>query len=166
MDFVLLLLINIALLALIYLALRQQLKKDYNSERFLATLQKEVNGIITDLNQTAEMNVQILNNEAEKLQKLKEKVEKRIAEMQQIFAMLDRADGRYNEILIRSQKKVPPQPPNPAPIQKKESESPSRDRILGLYNQGRTSQEISELTHLPIGEVELIIEFSKQRDGN
>ena len=166
MDFVLLLLINIAILALIYLALRHQLQKNYNSDRFLETLQKEVNGIMTDLNRTAEMNVQILNNEAEKLQSLKEKVEKRIAEMQQIFAILDRADGRYNEILARAQKKVSVQPKKPPPAPEKQTRSPSpRDQVLGLYNQGRAVQEISTLTHLPIGEVELIIELSKQRDG-
>lgn len=99
MDFVLLLLINLAVLALMYLALRHQIIRNYNSENFIDRLQKEVNGVITDLNQTTEMNVQIISHESEKLKKLELKVEERIAEMQQIYTLLDSRDSRYQEIL-------------------------------------------------------------------
>lgn len=87
-----------------YLVLRHQLLRNYSSEKFLNTLEKEVNGIITDLNRTTETSVQIISNESEKLKALQDRVEKRIAEMQQIFTMLDRADGRYTEIVARSRK--------------------------------------------------------------
>ncbi|MGI9256838.1 MAG: DUF6115 domain-containing protein [Salinispira sp.] len=99
MDFILLLLINISVLALIYLALRHSIQRRYNSEGFLTILQKEVHGVMTDLNQTVEMNVQIINNEAEKLQALQKKVERRIEDLQQIFQMLERSDKSYDEIL-------------------------------------------------------------------
>lgn len=175
MDFVLILLINIAILALMYLALRHQLQKNYSSEHFLETLQKEVNGIMTDLNRTAEMNVQIMNNEAEKLKALQERVEKRIGEMQQIFSMLDREDSRYQDILTRKKAVTPqtvvtpPDPPPAPPPPPKEKEdtvasttsADPRERILGLYSQGRSIQEIADLTQFPVGEVELIINYSK-----
>lgn len=240
MDFVLLLLINIAILALMYLVLRHQLMKNYSNENFLDTLQKEVNAIMTDLNQATETNVQIITAEAEKIKNLQQKVEKRIVEMQQIFTMLDRADGRYNEILSNTRRRgvnpqeilrqssqaVPAEPPSPAvsaqpramdngssqiqmdglspqagqpaaavpeagndvasgeirsgndvrdrtdtrsdvnaPLRGTSPSLPDelspRERVLGLYNQGRDLQEISELTRIPIGEIELIIELSK-----
>ena len=117
---------------------------------------------MTDLNQAAEMNVQLLTHETEKLTTLKGKVEKRIAEMQQIFSMLDRADGRYNEILLRAQRSTKTVPsPSPSPSPGTESSFSTRDQVLGLHDQGRSIHDIANMTGLPIGEVELIIEFSK-----
>ncbi len=185
MDFVLLLLINLAILALMYLVLRHQLSKNYSSEKFLSTLQKEVNAIMTDLNQTTETSVQILSNESEKIKRLQNRVEKRIEEMQQIFSMLDRADGRYNEIILNSRRitqklSIPesdqqvPAPKNPIDEAKQNGEirdsqpaedtppKPSaREQVIGLYNQGRALDEIAEMTKMPLGEIELIIELSK-----
>lgn len=169
-----------------YLALRHQLMKNYSNQRFLETLQKEVNGIITDLNQTTETNVQIITAESEKLKNLQTRVDKRISEMQQIFSMLDRADGRYNEIIQNSQmrKKAasikafnqlsdfddqpPPRevsrkplPDSPEVPDKSTDEPTPREMVMGLYNQGRELLDIAERTHLSVGEVELIIELNK-----
>ncbi len=201
MDFILLLLINISVLALMYLALRHSIQRRYNSEGFLTILQKEVHGVMTDLNQTVEMNVQIINNEAEKLQALQKKVERRIEDLQQMFQMLERSDKSYDEILekkraitrrgagIHQQMQEPGGPMrdhqenqkndqkndqtnNQKNDTKPEAEHHARGnsgisvhpadhtQILGLYNQGRSIQEIAKLTQLPAGEVELIIEFS------
>jgi uncharacterized protein YoxC len=151
MDFVLLLLINLAILALMYLVLRHQLMKNYSNERFLETLQKEVNGIMTDLNQATETNVQIIAAEAEKLKSLQGRVENRIAEMQQIFAMLDRADGRYNEIieqsrrLNRSANAPGSSPPSAAPPREPVPSTPSPGAVPGTTLASGTQAEAAAL---------------------
>ncbi|AHC14608.1 hypothetical protein L21SP2_1207 [Salinispira pacifica] len=106
-----------------YLALRHQITRNYNSENFIDRLQKEVNGVITDLNQTTEMNVQIISHESEKLKKLEKKVEERIAEMQQIYTLLDSRDSRYQEILDNARRiqKTPGHPADPSKAYRKAS---------------------------------------------
>ncbi len=134
MDFVLLLVINMAVLALMYLLLRHQILKNYGNKSFLDNLQREVNGIITDLNQTTESNVQILNNESAKLKKLKENTEKRIEELGQLYRMVTEADDRYTSILENSRKRKrqptavaeqPQQPQQPEPQKQPGSVTPA-----------------------------------------
>jgi len=73
MDFILLLMINIFFLAIMYLLLRRQVDKTYNQKEFLNRVESEIAAIITEMNQTTERNLQLLEN---RLTSLKDQTQK------------------------------------------------------------------------------------------
>ena len=70
--------INLVLVVGLFLFLSRRLHQQYNSQRFLEEVQTEVNTIITELNQTTERNLQLIEERMEKLNTLTLQLDRRI----------------------------------------------------------------------------------------
>src|ERR1035437_10037863 len=70
--------INLILVAGLFLFLSRRLPHQYNTQRFLEEVQTEVNTIITELNQTTERNLQLIEERMEKLNTLTSQLDRRI----------------------------------------------------------------------------------------
>lgn len=88
MDFLFLFLLNAAALAVIYIVLRKRIDKRYSSSAFLEEIDKEVSKIITEMNQTTERNIELIENKLESLSSLGKKTE----------TLILRASKEYNEL--------------------------------------------------------------------
>lgn len=75
MDFLLLLLLNIATMAVLYLILRHRIRKEFNSTKFIDDMEREVGAIVTEMNQTTERNIQLIEHKLSSLREVSKHAE-------------------------------------------------------------------------------------------
>ena len=98
MEFVILFLLNLAGLALMYIILRKKVDSTYTHDAFLKKVNDEIGLIITEMNQTTERNIQVLEHKLESLQNLSTKV-------QDLLVMandqVDELQNRYSQLKLQ-----------------------------------------------------------------
>ena len=75
MEILVPLLVNLGAAALIYILLRRRIDVQYSQKAFLDKIQKEIGQIVTEMNQTTERNIQLLENKLEALKSLSERAQ-------------------------------------------------------------------------------------------
>lgn len=75
MEILVPLLVNLGAAALIYILLRRRMDVQYSQKAFLDKIQKEIGQIVTEMNQTTERNIQLLENKLEALQSLSDRAQ-------------------------------------------------------------------------------------------
>lgn len=178
-------LLNLSLASLVYILLRRRIDARYTQKAFLEQIEKEVGQIVTDMNQTTERNIQLLENKLEAVKTLMEKSQQVLvrgnAELNSLqdryqqyrrFAAVPAPGGLAQEGSTALQKNPPPNmtrladqaqaPPkdsvqNPPSDSKKPKREELKQMATDLYIKGEELGAISEKTGLSLGEVELIV---------
>ena len=148
--------LNISGLFLIYYLVRREIKRTVNPRDILNSIEADINSVLTELNQTTDRNVTIIEDTTEHLKKVIEEADKRIR-------ILEKAGNRKTQEDYSSLKPqaVPIQIREPAPKPAASKEEPSkREQALAMYRQGFNAGIIAQRLELPLGEVELIISIN------
>lgn len=146
---------------IIYQVLSRRINKKINNKTFLNDVKEEINLLITQINETSDRNVLLIENRLERLNSLLAASDKRLSNLKS--AVLE----NKNQKLAPIKTKVidPILVPEPA-IDSFEvvDDDPSlsrKERILLLHKQGISASVIASQTKATIGEVDLIISLSR-----
>lgn len=152
---------------IIYQVLSRRINKKIDNKTFLNSVKEEISSLITQINETSDRNVLLLENRLEKLNSLLSSADSRISKLKNVID--DSLKIKDEE--IKSEKVYIALEPEPEPepekiIEQKQivEDDPSlsrRERILLLHKQGISSTVIANQTKATIGEVELIISLSR-----
>jgi hypothetical protein len=163
MDFLLLFALNSGSMVLLYYFLKRKVDKTYNQGVFLDRVEKEVGTIITELNQTTERNIQLIENKLDSLRSLSTKVDYVIRQAEEDLGRLqDEAE------ILRRRDRSPGQPHYNQPRVPKIEEEPldpreqKKRQVSQLVLQGLELSEVSEKTGMSIGEIELIMALTRR----
>jgi hypothetical protein len=78
MDWLIFGAVMIAVMVLMFLFLSRRIHRQYNAKEFLDEVQREVNVMVTELNQTTERNIQLIEDRMQKLNVLMKEADRRI----------------------------------------------------------------------------------------
>lgn len=148
---------------IIYKVLSIRINNKIDNKTFLKEVHDEINSLITQINETSDRNVLLIENRLERLNNLITISDKSISNM------------KYYNSLKQQETPVEPKHETKAPIFIEEvitheAEIPEinddetltrRERILLLHRQGISPTIIASQTKATIGEVELIISLSR-----
>lgn len=149
---------------IIYQILSKRINKKINNKTFLNDVKEEINLLITQINETSDRNVLLIENRLERLNSLLSASDKKLSKLR--TAVIDNIPEKQEPVELEI---VEPEPELP-PIEQADGKSniiqdnPSlnrKERILLLYKQGISSSVIASQTRSTIGEVELIISLSR-----
>jgi hypothetical protein len=90
--------INIIILVVMFLFLSRRLRRQYNASQFLAEVQQEVNAIVTELNQTTERNIQLLEDRIDRVKALVADLDKRIVLQESEERKRSQTDRTYHHL--------------------------------------------------------------------
>lgn len=148
------LLLSIGLI-IIYLSLRQLVKGWLRNNSHLATIQKEIERFIIELNSTTARNIDLIETRVKELKELLDTIDKRITLLKREEEKHELSKTVYTKIINKGEvKEVNPDNSGPG----------LKERILNLYYAGFSSQAIAARVGKTIGEVELIISLAEKSD--
>ncbi|MBN2509608.1 MAG: hypothetical protein JXB03_05000 [Spirochaetales bacterium] len=155
-TFIVMTALNISGLFFIYYLVRREIKRTVNPRDILKAIEADINSVLTELNNTTDRNVTIIEEATEHLKKVIEDADKRIR-------ILEKAGGRKqgeDYSFLKSQA-VPIQikDPAPQPVVSKGTVS-NKEKVLTMYRQGFNAGIIAQRLEMPLGEVELIISIT------
>jgi len=172
MDLVIAVLIVIAVQLVSFLFLRGRIHQELNATTLLKDVQDEVDGMVRELNLSAERNIGLLEARIEELEGL-------LTQADQKMVLLAReVDRREKTAEVYTQLKRPavpeptpeaepvePEPVVPFPVSVAEAVEPARPRtlkekVLGFREQGLEPGAIATATGATRGEVELILSLN------
>lgn len=170
MDLVLTILILVAVQLVSFLVLRGQIRQELNATTLLKDVQDEVDGMVRELNLSAERNIGLLEARIEELEGLLEQSDQKLLLLARELDRKDRSAELYNRLKPAP---VPEEVPAPLPEQVRPSApapaaaSPApaapqtlKERVLALRDQGLGPAEIAVATAATRGEVELILSLN------
>ena len=162
-------LISIVLFIIIIVSIVNITKKinKLQKSNVIMELESEVNDLVLELNQTADRNINILEEKIKTLTgvlhdadtriKILGTTSEKIKSETVTYNQLGQIDGnqKFADTTLKSEKKSQPQ--------KQAVETNKKDRIIELHNNGFTSPVIATRIGLTVGEVELIISLDEGR---
>lgn len=145
---------GICLLAVysVYLLLNRRISRILDSEKLLEKVDEEINGLILDMNQTAERNILLIEDRIKSLNNLIKEADRAVLLLSRELEKKKEEPVVYSH-LARNRKLVQ------EPALNDENQS-NKTRIMDLHNQGLSSGIIASQTGVPLGEVELIISLN------
>ncbi|MFP4362341.1 MAG: DUF6115 domain-containing protein [Spirochaetia bacterium] len=150
--------INIGVLAIMFLYFRNMISKKSDPEAILTQFRSEIQQLITEMNQTADMNIGLIEDRIQNLNALLEKADKRISILSKESEKQEFSAKVYSNIL-KKQKKQEDVETKP---QEKAKSVPAS--VHQLYNQGFSPEVIAKKLKTTVGEVELIISLGEPRN--
>ena len=151
--------VNIIVVSLLFLVLTRRLVRKLSHEESVEELQREVGGIVTEMNQAAERNITILEDKIEELRRIEERIDRKITLLNREVEKEAQSATTYGAIVKEAQKKQHSSPETPA-AEEEEEARPVRERILDLHRKGISPSIIASRVGSTVGEVELIIGLS------
>ncbi len=155
---------GICLLAIysVYFLLNRKISKILNSEKILSRVDDEVNGLILELNQTAERNILLIEDRIKKLNRLIKESDKSIMLLNKQFDRQKIEPIQYNH-LSKMRNFISPEDESVKDVVENDENLSDKDRILELSNKGFSSDVIAAKTGSSIGEVDLIITLNSRK---
>jgi len=154
-ELIFLALLIVSGLIVIYLSLRQFVKSWFRNNSHLSTIQKEVEKVIVELNNTTARNIDLIETRVKELKELLTTVDKRISLLKREEEKHELSKTVYTAIINKSEAK--------AKESNGENSGPGlKERILNLYYAGFSSQAIAAKVGKTVGEVELIISLAEK----
>ena len=148
--------LNIIVLAVFYIMFTHRIAKSGQARYALNSVRNEVEEIITELNQTTDRNVDLIEDRIKQISGLIEKADKRITILKKEAEIEHRGEHRgpatYGNL-------------RNAPVEKPKREMTKREKILDLHQQGFSSGIIAQQVGATIGEVELTISLMEGRSS-
>ena len=182
---ILLFLVNILILAIIYILLRRRIDKLTDTERLTGTIAGDLDLILSEINQATERNVLIIEDKITVLEEIIEKAEKRITMLKK-HAQNDvetkklkvpiphqketpKVEQELNELTYTHLNKMQLMSEMVTPLTVAEKTRPKedsvREKVIALYKNGIDASIIASNVGINRGEVELIISLYKQING-
>jgi cell division septum initiation protein DivIVA len=96
--------LNIIIMTIGFLIIARRLRRQYNAQQFLSQVQQEVNTIVTELNQTTERNIQLLEDRIAAVKDTLAELDRRIVMAEAEEQKRSRTDQTYNH--LREQRRV------------------------------------------------------------
>ncbi|OQY39995.1 MAG: hypothetical protein B6229_02705 [Spirochaetaceae bacterium 4572_7] len=155
----------------VYQIMNYKLHKKIDNKSFLRGVKEEISSLITQINETSDRNVQLLEHRLDKLNRTLDEADRKITLLR--YELDRKIDIPLNEdTLLRDAHNIVKEqiqglepeiePEVEVTIIKDEGSSLSkRERILLLHKQGISSSVIASQTKVTIGEVELIISLNR-----
>jgi uncharacterized membrane-anchored protein YhcB (DUF1043 family) len=164
MSLVVSLAVNIIVVSLLFLFLTRRLVRKLSLEESIDELQREVGGIVTEMNQAAERNISLLEDKIEELRDIEERIDRKITLLNRETQKENESAATYREIVREAQKQQRQKPSEAisgdAAKAPQSDNRPIRERILDLHRKGISPNIIATRVGSTVGEVELIIGLS------
>ncbi len=144
--------VNLIVLFLFFVYFRRRISAILQTTNIVQQIQREVDEMITELNQTADRNIGLMEERLERLGALISDADKRISVLKKEGDRSKSSEAVYTQL----RPKVTP-PPAPEPKRS------ARDEVLELYRQGVEPKEIAARVNKTLGEVDLIISLRGNR---
>jgi len=150
----------------IYRVLSNRLNKKIDNKKFLSSVHEEINSLITQINETSDRNVMLLENRLDRLNNLLLESDKKLLQLKNACksqVLSENAKESVEKITPVRQvfiEKVPDINKEMTDV----ADDPTlsrRERIILLHKQGISPTIIASQTKATIGEVELIISLSR-----
>jgi hypothetical protein len=143
---------NIFAFFILYIILNRNIEKKYNPDSVLDTIREEVNRLIIELNQTADRNINLIEEKIDVLNDAIAKADKRLNLFQKESEKHDMSARVYNNILKKGP--LPESEKSAAEVKPKLS---TKEQVIDLYQKGFSAEIIANNVGATISEVELII---------
>jgi len=176
MDLVLAVLIVIAVQLVSFLVLRGRIHQELNATTLLKDVRDEVDGMVRELNLSAERNIGLLEARIEEMEAVLAQADQKLVLLAREVERRDKSSEVYSQLrrvvpdpLPEPVPEVEPEPvPEavaPAPVAASPSLEPIRprslkDRVLSLRDQGADAGAIATATGATRAEVELILSLN------
>jgi len=167
--------VNVAGYALVYLALRSRLARTTSAREQIGEIADEVNRLVVDLNQTTDRNIALIEDRIRQLSDMLARADKKMSLFKKESERHDAGAQIYSRI---REPKVPsaeasgevpsgaaPETPDTGETHATAHALPTRDQIVSLYRAGFSASLIASRVGVPLGEVELTIAL-EQRKGS
>jgi len=168
MDLLVFALLNLSMLVLGYIILSRRIDKHYGSATFLDRVAREVNSVITELNETTERNIRILEATIDELKVEKEQAELLAGQLATLMAAQPIASPQLiapvivpagvAPVVLPVEKPIAPPfaPQEPAVPEELADDNPYA-KIVRLHRQGFAPEVIASRIGRTVGEVETVI---------
>jgi hypothetical protein len=179
--------INLVLLFVCLLVFRRYVDRRTSQQNALDEVKQEVGAIITELNQTTERNIELVEDRMRRLRELMDGADKRLGALRRHAESDKAADLTYSRLrdqvpLVQHQDEEATSAPETesvtqAPVEPKAEpaaepvpdgqsgqpeEVPLRERVKSLYLRGLAPERIAVITGRTVGEVELMISLEER----
>lgn len=151
---------------ILYFVLRSRIDSNLNNKKFLREVREEISSLVTQINETSDRNVTLLENRLEKLTNLIDQADIRISGLKK--------EIKVQKVHVIEDPKTRPLEFNPPePVNKPISEEldidivddntalTRKERIILMHKQGISTSIIARKTESTVGEVELVISLNK-----
>lgn len=145
--------VNLIVLFVFFLYFRRRISSVLQTTNIVQQIQREVDEMIVELNQTADRNIGLMEERLERLSALISDADKRIGVLKRESDRSKVSETVYTQL----RPKITPPPP---PAEPRKS---ARDEVLELYRQGVEPKEIAARVNKTLGEVDLIISLRGNR---
>ncbi len=156
--------VNIIVVTGIFLFLTRRLVRKLSPEESIGELQREVGGIVTEMNQAAERNITLLEDKIEELREIEQRIDRKITLLSREAVKENESATTYREIVREAQKQQRRKPQEAVSNDSSEGtpldDRPIRERVLDLHRKGISPNIIATRVGSTVGEVELIIGLS------
>jgi hypothetical protein len=189
MSFGLYLLLNIVLILFLGLWLRGLVVRRLQPQRVLADLEEEIHGIMSELNQTSDHNISILEDRIAQLRTVVHQADSQIEELEMRISHLregypspevpqrndfrspDAGEDSVFPLQFGERQEENQNGPAVSPVSSNDddpgvdeaSQLSVRDQVLRFHRQGLSGEIIANRTGVAVGEVELIISLGEGR---
>ena len=174
--------ITVILVAIAFLVLNRSIRTRTSQQAALDEIKREVGAIITELNQTTERNVKIVEDRIAQLEQLIRQADGRLKALRRDLPstigheLYDNRGlkARPDRVQTEREQKASVEDSDPPPAQKPgsgvegstaigfpEPEVPMRQRVRQLYLQGLPLERIATIVGKSVGEIELIISLEE-----
>jgi TolA-binding protein len=164
MSLIVSLAVNIIIVSLLFLFLTRRLVRKLSLEESVDELQREVGGIVTEMNQAAERNISILEDKIDQLREIEQRIDRKITLLNRETQKENESAATYREIVREAQKQQREKPSDAVPDGEagapQSDNRTTRERILDLHRKGISPNIIATRVGSTVGEVELIIGLS------
>lgn len=176
--------ISLVSVAIAILVVRGMIERRVGSTAALDEVRREVGAILTEMNQTTERNIELVEDRIGQLRKAIEAADKKLVLLQnelgkqkkseEVYARLGRSaaaiertgagNGETGSGAGGSDRKAREgsRPNDDGTEERSESAPPLKERVLGLYKQGISLERIASRVGTGVGEVELIVSLSEK----
>ncbi|MCF7913643.1 MAG: hypothetical protein K9L66_00595 [Spirochaetaceae bacterium] len=181
---------SIIIAGIVYILLVKRINKEKSSTAITEQVRNEIDRMVVDLNQTADRNIGLIEQQLKSLNEMIQEADHRISLLQKHSEKLNKSTDTYNQIRPAQivKPKAPPvpeasevSPPNARTVdistemqpdsslpENDDSHQdtvtpPKRERVIELYRQGISLDVIASRVDSTVAEVELIISMTEGR---
>ena len=137
---------------IIYVILRSRIDRTADPGTAIQKMREELNSIMVEINRATEQNVGILEDKIGQLGELVRQADKKLS----LLRREEEKQGISEQILKRAQSSLQNLPP----------EEKTQSKVLRLYREGHTAEDIAGRVGTSLGEVELIISLESRKNRN
>lgn len=162
MNIIIILIICTIYSFILYFILKSRIDSRVNNKKFLREVREEIASLVTQINETSDRNVTLLENRLERLNSLLAEADGKIAILKKDIKVCDKLviKPKVTTIVKESVKPEVKESLDIDLVEDNKSLS-TKERIILLHKQGISPTVIARKTESTIGEVELIITLNR-----